>query len=557
MSLTITSLESLDTAEVDNAFNYLVTLVEEKYPDLETRRGVIGNLAMRLQSELAEVINENVRRLERSMSLLEISNDPTLADADIVDSRLSNYRVVRKDPSYASGEITIVLDRLVSVTIPAGATFTANGLSYAANAAYTARTSEATVLTDTDRLIEQIATDRYAFTINVTAVESGPAGQAVKDDKFVPDIPPIGFVQSYAVQDFTAAVGLETNQQLLDRLEDGAATRAVSNRVTTASMLRHAYESGHPLAKPGFADIVAISSIGCSNPEMQRDQHSLLPISSGSRMDMYLRVTPRLSRKSLTIAASLVDTVAAGGVFQFSLGRDKAPGFYTVESIRRVDDDPAIGGFVPDSTIRGYDITGEVYLPDIVSAQEATFSRYQTATFRFTDTLTDVSAMALGEAANYEVTVTYQPLIAEIQDYMGDYSVTPPVSDVLVKAAIPCVLSVSFKLYRKRTTASIDTSAIQAAVASAVNNTGFIGTLYAADLVQKITELLPDRVSIGEIDLFGRIFCPDGKIRYVRDSEAIAIPDVPEAYLSGRTAVFFLDPENVAITSVNADVPEL
>jgi hypothetical protein len=558
MAVEITTLDTISQEAVDQAFTYLTGLLLERYPNLEVRRGVIGDLVLRLHAISYGAIKENIDRLQQSASLKAIGDDPTLADTDIVDAVLSNYRVVRKDPAFAAGEVTIVLEQQLSVTVAAGASFLANGQTYQTTDAFTARLSAANVLSSTDRLLQQIATGRYAFTVSVKADVAGAASQAKKGDKFVPELAPTGFVQAYAASDFSAGTAIETNAELLNRLQLGAASRAFSNRLTTAAMILNSPDSGHSLANSAFANIVAISLVGFGDPEMQRDQHWLLPTSGGGRVDAYVRTQPLYNHVSQTVTATLIEKRADGSLWQFSLTRDKVPGAYEVTGVLLPTDDQTETGFEVLETIRSIDLTGDIYIPDIETAQEGVFSRYQTLTVRFLDTATNVSSLTVNEATQeYSATLAVMPLVAELQAYLSDRGVTDPAGDVLVKAAIPCFLSLSFTLQRRRTTATVDTDAITGDLVDYVNQTGFVGKLYASDLINVIAPHLPSSISVGNVQMFGRIVSPDGTTRYVRSDEVLTIPDVAAAFLSGRTCVFLLAATDVAISDDAVEVPEV
>lgn len=558
MAVEITTLTELSQEDVDQAFEYLAQLLLELYPTIDTRRGVIGDLVLRLHAIGYGAVKENIDRLQRSSSLKAITEEPTLADDAIVDAALSNYRVTRKAAVFAAGEVTIVLSQQLSVTIAADALFTANGQTYRTTDAFTSRLSSSNVLADTDRLLQQIATDRWAFTVEVEAEDAGSEGQAKKGDKFVPELAPTGFVQAYAAGDFSAGTAVETNSELLARLQAGAAARAFSNRLTTAAMITNAPDSGHALAKAGFADVVATSFVGYGDAEMQRDQHWIFPVSGGGRVDAYVRTQPLYNLIGLTVTATLIEKRSAGSVWQFSLTRDKAPGAYEVTGVLLEDDDPTLTGFEVLETIRSVDLTGDVYVPDIETAQEGVFSRFQALTVRFLDTRTNVASLTVNEATqDYAATLAVMPLIEDLQVYLADRGVTDPAGDILVKAAIPCFLHLSFTLERRRTSATVDTDAIVAALQAYVNATGFIGKLYASDLIRVMDALLPDKISPRSIEMFGRIVCPDGTTRYIRSDEVLTIPEVPTAYLSGRTCVFLLAADGVAITDEAVDVPEV
>lgn len=558
MTLTVQDLSDLTTAEIAAARAFAVQLAVEQQPNIDTKRGVIGDLIIGLDALLGAAHKKNADLLQRSQSLLEISQNTALADDDIVDAVLSNFRIARRAATTAAGEVTVVISQSIAVTIANGAVFTANGKSYSSNAAYSARTSAANVLSDTDRLLQRISDDRYAFTISVTAVDTGSTSLLLKDDVLVPQTAPTSFVTAYATSDFTGGLDQQSTADLLALVTQGIASRAYSNRISVDAMVRNGQYPQHTLYNSDFANIVAMSTVGFGDVEMQRDQHWLFPVSGGGRSDLYLRSQQLPQSVVLQKTATFIGSSSNGGTWQFSIGRDDAPGLYEVQKIVRRDN-TASSGYEVTSDIRGLDLTGEgVYIPDIVSAQEGVYSRYQAVTIQFLDTDTATAGLVDNiSTADYDVTVLKMPLVKELQQYIGDRGVRDTAGDILIKAAIPCFLSLSFDLERSMSGSTVAVEDVQTALTAYVNSLGFVGKLYASALAEVVERVLPTGINVGAIDMFGRIRRPDGVQTYIRENDVLTIPEISSAYTSGRTVVFILQTANVAATLVNVSVPEV
>jgi hypothetical protein len=558
MTITVQSLDDIPQATIDAAFDFAAQILGEKHPNLENRRGVVGQLVTGLDAILSGASSENVELLRQSMSLLEITENPTLADEDVVDAVISNYMLSRRAAQQATGEITIELSQLTAVTIAAGAIFTADGQQFTSDAAYNARTAAENVIEDTDRLITQVAADRWVFTINATAVEAGSAGLLKKDTAMVPLTAPPSFVKAYASTDFADGVDAQTNQELIDSLAGGIAARAWSNRDNIPSMIRNADPDVYDMVTAAFPDIVAMSIVGHNDPEMVRDQHWLFPVSGGGRCDLYVRSQAQDQSLTLTKTATLIDKTADGGIWQFSIGRDEAPGFYEVEKIL-VEGAPAdSSGYGVTEDIRALDLTGDDYIPDLMTVLEGIYSRYQASTIRFLDEDTATTALTVNsDTQSYTVTVSTMPLVKEVQQYVGERNIIWPAGDVVVKAAVPCFLSLNIQVQRLRTDVDVDTASIQSALASYVNKTGFITKLYAAELSCIVEGLLPANTSVGLTDMHGRIRRPDGTMRYIRDDTVLTVVDEPAFFTTGRTVVFILNTADISIEVTNADIPDI
>lgn len=549
MTIEIPDLSSLTQAQVDQGFAYAVQLLAEKRPNIDTRRGVIGDLMLDADAIFDAARRENWDRLRLSMSLLAITEDPALAEEDTVDQVLSNWGITRRSASNASGEMTIVLNALVAFTVAAGEVFTADGVRFITETAFAARTDPANVISATDRALTQIADDQWAFTITVVAEEPGSDGLIRKDTAMVPSSTSSAFVKAFAANDFTGGADAQTNAELLLEQQEGIATKAYSNRPSTVAAIK---------AQEGFETIEAISVVGFGDPEMVRDQHWLFPMSGGGRTDLYLRSQFLPQSITKTVTATLIDKTGDGGIWQFSLLRDDAPGFYEVTQVRLTSSPPDDSGYEITEDIRGVDLTqpNEEYVPDIQTTLEAVYSKYQAATIRFLDTDTDVSSLTENNATqDYEIAVSVMPLVRQVQEFIGDRDAVNPNGDHLVKAAVPCFLTLNFELQRQRTTATVDEDGIKSALTAYVNDLDFPGKIYAGALSRLVDERLPDKIDVSAIDMFGRIRRPDGVDRYIRADDILTVPDEPEAFTTGRTVCFFLETAAIGISIVDVEVP--
>lgn len=550
MTLTVENLSELDQDTVAASAETVTQLVQDYNPRLDVKRGVFRDLVINMASILLAARREEIERYRRSASLLEIENDPELADEDVVDRVLSNYLLERRAGEAAVGEVKIVVSQLSPVVVSAGSRFVANGSVFLSQESYSAVTSSANVISETDRLLVLMADGNYAFTISVEAEVVEESIAITKDTAVEPDFTLANFVQAYAASDFSAGRGVETNSALLARMREGIAAKTMSNRTNMTAFLRESF--------PG---VVGSSVIGFGDPEQLRDQHSVLPVSLGGRVDWYVRSNTIPTAIGLVKEATLISRdVDSYGTFQFSLARDEVPGFYNIAAIRPEGSEIDFGTFEITEDIRNYDlanILGEL-TPDIVSVEEAAYSRYQTATIRFKDTLSSAAGLTVGSSVrNYDVTVRAMPDIAEIQAFAGIRGNRFCGGDILVKAPIPCYLSLSFTVQGKSGSTMPDPYEIQQALTDYVNNLNFPGRLYSAALSDLIHNFLDEGVSLSAIDMFGQIRKPDGSLTSLRSKEVLIIPDDEANMVSPRTVAFILLPENIAISGETLGTPDI
>jgi len=554
MAIDVSTLNELATTDITQATALATQLLSEKFPNIDTKRGVISELIIGLDAILHAAQLANLELERKSRSLYAIGQTPELADDDIVNAVLSNYRMSRRTSVAASGALTIVLSQKLITTIPKGFGFAANGVTYTADATYVARANTENVKATTDRLLVQIATDRYAFTINVTAGTQGSAGNVTNDTAFSPLSSITSIVSVTSSETFTSGIDAQTNADLIAMLDQGIATRAWSNRSSIPGMIRNADSSQFTVVTSAFATIQDMSIVGHGDAEMQRDQHTLFPVSTGGRCDVYLRTDQYKKIVKATKSATLIKRTAAGGLWQMTFAKTDFPGFYEISKIVLQDEvTESTQGYTIKEDLRGVDLTGTGYTPDIAESLEGVYSKYQTATIRFEDTDTAFADSDVEtKTQNYDITVEMASLVSEVQDFLSDRRVRSPGADILVKAAIPCDISLGFATQRNNTTEIIDFSAIKTALAKHVNTRGFSTSIYAGSLAGIVTALLPANIEISAIDIVGRIRKPDGAAQYITDNNVLTIPETLTAYTSGRTTAFFLDENSIEITDATS-----
>lgn len=538
MAVEQTDLAELDASTVQQNLAEIQARVQENNPTLHVQRGVLHDLVLYQHALLTTQDQANIERWRRSATPQQIAEDPTLADDDVVEDAFNRWNVERQDGSAAQGEVTIVVTDDTTVTVAAGSIWEANGYQFTADAAYVAKAEADQINVDTDRLLTELDDGNFAFTIEVTATEDGTGPQLPKDTTLVPQVTPVNFLVAYAANDFFNGRDLETNAEMLTRQQEGVAAKALSGRLSMQATL---------LDRDEFTGLVAQSIVGMGDAEMLRDRHTIFPFGFGGRVDWYVRTQERLDHTVLTKTATLISKSGSEGTWQFSLARDEAPGCYEIGSIRLTSAANLTGSFEITSDTRGYDVTGSGFIPDIVDAEEAAYSAYQTLVIQFVDDTTDATALAIGATADYSVEVVGLPLIGDLQELVGGRLMRNCMADAMVKAPVPCFLQISATIHKKSTEASPDLDAIKTALCEEVNRVGFLGVLYASQLHNRIHQHLTGDQSVGALDLFARLRTPAGVTRYMRSDEVIEIEDAPGEMVTSQTVQFLCEPADVAL----------
>lgn len=534
-------LATLDEAAVQAQSEVQAQLLREARPTLDLSPGTVIRQLVVNSSALFATLNEtNLARLRSAQSLLTAMETPDTADASVIDRILSNHLVTRKAARSSTGRVVIVLSQAITTPMSSSQKFTSldGTVSFTLTGAFIGVTSPESVSSASDRLITDRPGGQFGFVVDVVADAPGVAGDVKRGTRFVPTPRLAAFVDAYAESDFTQGVSQESTPELLARMELGIAAKAVSDRVSTVSLLQQNF--------PALQDV---SLIGFGDAEMFRDRSNLFGESTGGKTDVYIRTrsTPLVTH----VVKSAVLVSKSQRLWQLNFTRDEFPGMYRVESVLP-ENSLAVGSFEVVSDTRSLDtsdIPGE-FIPRVVSAAGGNYTRYQTAAITFRDTMTDTSELLEGiSRQDYDVAVSAMPELAEIQTFVASRERRAPGTDYAVRAAIPCFVSCGLVVYYRREYGAPDAEAIRDRVTDTVNALKFSEPRLSVSLIVNTVHSIIGQNGYVDlpVDLRGVLRLPGGSTLAVSDTDALVIPEYPELGVSRRTVAFFLSREQVSI----------
>jgi len=539
----VLDLGNLSSTVVDNTTAQIQAYASELLPEADFSKGTtLYDLLIRPAGILQAMAEMNVNRARNAGSLLRIAQYPYIADNDMVDELLSNYRIYRRGGTIAGGSVDIKISSNVVTAVPSGAVFVSGGLRFFANQAYVGVPSQGLVATTSDRLIRQLADGAYAFTVEVTAEAEGAAYQINQGTTIVMQNPPSNYISSTAAYDFSPGVGEETNSEIIARMPAGLANRTPGNRTNIEALLRDNYE-----------DMVNVSIVGYGQPEMSRDQDNLFLFSYGGKSDIYAQTALRPQLIRVRKSALLVN--ASTGTWQMLFDRDEFAGVYKLSAVLPLSLPDAGGSLRVTLEARSVDTTvpttnPDLFVPHFDSYVQAAFSRYQTLSIEFIDPYTSTTDLTVRESTNdYYVDILTMPAIAQLQDeVLSDPELRAHRYDDVVRAPIPVLVSVRMGI-RLRNGDAPNLTAIRQTVADRINQLGFRSVLSSSYVIDAVHGLLGSRSSvILPIDMLGELIDPeDGSSITYRSSSEISIPTDYTKSISSKTVMFFCDPDDVYI----------
>lgn len=550
------SVKDLSPAAVQQAELTLSQFIKDEFPSMDLSRGrVLRELLIRPAAMFFALNEDNMDRLRRSMSIQQISQDPTLATSDIVDGVLSNLLLTRDAGLQATGQLRIVVSASVVTPIDSDAVFTANGLNYTVTQSFVGVTSASNVVNTGSRLIVSRSDGNFEFLVDVQAEAAGTVYNASDGTRFTINATIPRLVDVVAAFDFVNGRAREDNATLANRAQQGLSPRVLSGRSHIEALLQS-----------NFSEIASMSVIGFGDIEMIRDRHNLFATSHGGKVDIYVRTGSIPERALLTKTAAVSDETT--GKLTVTLSKDDVAGGYEVLAVYRVGDTPfQLNGTSEPTLLDSLPIitktwthnataTGVEFVPDIATTAEAAYTRYRQVVLEFTD---NQSSLKNGETADYQIYLLRMPKIAEIQDFINDRGIRSPAADYLVRAPVPAVCSVGLEI-AARNTGEIDISAIKNAVANRVNSLGFsVGHLPGSTVIDAAQGQLPiDGVLDLPINLLAKLHLPDGTTAVVAGTDELRVPDnISDDQVSARTVAWFVRTSDIDVAVRKLVTPDI
>jgi hypothetical protein len=528
---TVTPSE-VDPELIEQAEEYLANFLSELFPSRDFSKGrVTRSLVIDMAAILTGVNRTDIQKVLDSFSPVVITQDPSAADDDIVDAVYGNYGVERYDGNKATGTVAIIIGDLLTTSVPDSTVFTANGLNYVVTQAYIGVTTSDAVVSSAERLIEERPDGTYVFTVPVVAEDVGEAYRAERGTRFVASPAITGTIDIEAAADFEGGTDAETNADLVERTQQGIAPKVFSGRAQVAALFQEQYPA-----------LVNMSQVGLGDSEMLRDRDNIFEMSTGGRTDLYVQ-TANTPEEVLVVKEC---TYLGSFLWQATIGRDDAPGFYLINAVVEHNLTAFEGSLEVIDEIRGLDLTLETdWVHEVEGMVQGAYSRYQTAVVTFKDPTTPDTVVA-GDKQDYDFYITRLPDIKTLHDLTITRGRRPQNGDYLVRAAVPAFAYVALEIKYRPDTAEPDVDAVKQAIESRINSLGFtIGRLPMALVVDAAQGALEKggTYTFTPINMYAEIYPPDtvpnGKITVV-DVNQLDIPDLPARGVSQRTTVFYL-----------------
>lgn len=505
----------------------LTAFISQNYTDIETGPGsVINELLIKLAAAVQNEQYNKIETLSQGAAIMSALASETDTYSPLIDMVASNYNTARSLGVKVTGKIKVVVSQGGDYQFDDSYVF----IQPALNLRYLVVGDTSVAQEPVESLGErQVYSDQglWYFILDVIAEEADPKYQVSSGTSFIPELTINNFVKAEAYGSFLSGEAIETDKQLIGKIKRNIGNYRFESPTGIANRFRDT-----------FAGFQSLSVCGANDAEMTRSKQNALGISTFGKADIYVRSSVGLQTKNVIKSAKKISSTS----WEIFIDKTDVPGFYSVSSIIPYRTDINLGGtLLPTSTIYGYQSYSGERNNEINNTLEARFSKYQTAVITFT--YDDEGAAQIGEMADFELMLQYQPNILEMQNLILRDDERLACADYLVKAVVPCMVSLNINLLKKRITDTYESLQLQKLkqdIFQYVNTIPFGEQLQASSIVDICHNYDIKRVDL-PIKMSGRILCPDGTNLSLEDTDVLVIPQRLDKGITPKTTLYFID----------------
>lgn len=505
----------------------LDTFILETFPNADIAPGsVLSELVVKMAATIQNPIKGDIDSLSQANSVITALDSPTDTYSELIDNIATNYSVARSEGNKSIGNLKVTLSNNDTLYLPKGLTFLQPvlNLQFSTTATYKITTNP---VDSTDILLKQVnKSSLYYFILPVVAAEVG-SQYKLPDQLSLDLLLPTSvdnFVDAKVYGNFSAGLDKETDKELISRFKSGLSHKTLLSK---DSILHKASEN--------FPNLRDLSLVTANDLEQTRSKQNVFGISTLGMVDVYVKTAYGLETTILSLPATKIST----GNWTLSLGPDDAAGFYKIISI--LPQNVGLTGSLDFTVTYDYDNTSYTTANVLNNKYEARFSKYQTAEVALTfdeTSIDDVSTeVAVGTMQYFDVLVSYQPNIKDIQNYLLDPDNRILCADYLVKAALPCFVTVNLKLVRKDSTKSFPIDLLKQDIFKYINSLKFGESLYASSIIDLCHNYDIKTVQL-PVRLVGDIFSDHSSVIRITSNDVLTIPSKLTVGISDKTTIF-------------------
>lgn len=500
MAIDTTILNSTDVVHMENAF---AAVFAEEGVDCSPGTAV-RELAVRPAAVMRAHLDTYQTELVSMLDLSKVASGELEGDDAIVDALASTYRITRRSGTASYGSIMIQLASDATTYIGPSYRFYVGDYALTIGATYVGVVDTSGSVSNVD--VQYVPIRHVGSMYYMVVPVACPSGKTFAMGTEVQLTGSVGNILSVTVySSIMGGSGPETNQSLAHRIMYGVLPGVLS----TPLQLQNGFGDSFGIAPH------RVAVFGTGSPAQRRDTSA-----AGGRVDIAVAQAGGCPVTDLSFTATGTDGSYTGLL-------EDAAGVYAASRL-----------FAGNTEIETFSVTWGAAASDLhtVTAETARYSSLQTATISF-------SADGLADTLECALTVTRIANIRDMQVWLDSSDRRAPGQDTLVRAPVPCFLSLSVAL----SGGTLATEVLKDSIITHLNNLpvgrGYVSAQDIADALQGtgVGISYPMRFT-------GRFVLPD-KERVVSSVDGKLNIGVMEGELAQPVEIaFFTDADSVSIS---------
>lgn len=456
---------SFSPEDINEAQAIVRQYIADRYQDLDfSELASLNDLVVRPTAQMFLVFKKLITSFYATNTLSKALDLDSDVSSKVVDSLLSNFTIFRRIGKVSTGKLKLVVKGApTTFSISSSLEFsTIDGLKFSPQSDFVASQSPSSF--DGLKIIPEADKRQSSVIIPVVAKESGSKYNLEQYTQLTTTSTSFDVISISAFNNFSGGENDENNKELIDRLVPALSARNLASPLAIEQTLRERFPS-----------INQISIQAVNSPNMTRNSHNIFGIKSGCFCDVYVKTSPflqeftseKIAEKITWVDPNMPELSGYLGKYMLKIDREDFPGHYRISRVTSNEQNILGSYLILDEVIKINntisDGSQQNYINNIT---EGNYSSYVEKYVVF-DPIEDPNPT--GTCLSVKVYAEGIPDIKEIQDFVNGVDAQTALVDTLVRAYIPCLVSMSEIKVRVRA-GSVTAEDIQSNIVDYINS---------------------------------------------------------------------------------------